>query len=136
MALTVRVLEDLKRLEENATPAVWSRAGSRTRMKDEDCVTVGPDRFSIIFVPIGRTLSEHAGAIRDAELVARLRNNAKELIRESARLPLVIEDLESRLKAVLAMTDSMTEMEKFQLRFLEEIIGVLKGKKKSEGDKR
>jgi len=52
------------------TPGPWQRSGVRRKLGDEDCICVGPDSFSIAFLPIGRRPREQAGAIADANLIA------------------------------------------------------------------
>jgi hypothetical protein len=52
------------------TPGPWARSGVRAKLGVEDCLRVGPDGFPVVFVPIGRTHKDHAGAMADAALIA------------------------------------------------------------------
>lgn len=52
------------------TPGPWQRSGVRVKLGGHDCLAVGPDGFSIAFLPIGNRPFEQAGAIADARLIA------------------------------------------------------------------
>lgn len=52
------------------TPGPWQRSGVRNKLGEHDCLAVGPDGFSIAFLPIGARPGEQAGAIADARLIA------------------------------------------------------------------
>lgn len=52
------------------TPGPWQRSGVRVKLGAEDCLQVGPDGFPVAFLPIGKSATDHAGAIADARLIA------------------------------------------------------------------
>lgn len=52
------------------TPGPWQVSGVRVRLGEHSCQAVGPDGFSIAFLPIGRRPDELAGALADARLIA------------------------------------------------------------------
>lgn len=52
------------------TPGPWQVSGVRVKLGNEDCQAVGPDNFTIAFLPIGRRPHELAGALADARLLA------------------------------------------------------------------
>lgn len=58
-------------LARKATPGPWIRSGVRQTIT-ENCISVGPDAFQIIFLPIGTKPQEHAGAFNDAAFIAAL----------------------------------------------------------------
>lgn len=70
MTLTPAKLEELGVLAAAATEGPWQRSGVRQKVRDEDCIMVGPDGFLIIALPIGSNPKEHAGAFNDAAFIA------------------------------------------------------------------
>lgn len=52
------------------TMGPWQRSGVRVKLGAEDCLQVGPDGFPVAFLPIGKSATDHAGAIADAALIA------------------------------------------------------------------
>ena len=85
---------EIRARDAGATPGPWIRSGVRQKLRDEDCIMVGPDGFLILAIPYGRHPKDHAGAFRDAEFIARAREDIPRLLdtltaSESARLALV-----------------------------------------------
>lgn len=59
----------LRALAQAATPGPWQRSGTRTKLREEDCIGVGPDGACIAFLPIGQP-RQHAEAFCDAAFIA------------------------------------------------------------------
>ena len=63
-------LREWRTIAEKATPGPWQRSGVRQKLGVEDCIMVGPDRFLIVALPIGKNPGEHAGAFLYAGYIA------------------------------------------------------------------
>jgi len=85
-------LEELKRLLAEATPGPWEKSGVRTKCIIEDAISIGADGLSYIYLPIGKTHNEQAGALADAALIVAAVNALPGLI---AR----VEEMEAELEA-------------------------------------
>lgn len=77
MTPTPEQIEAWARLAEGASPAPWIRSGVRQKLRDVDCLMVGPDEFLIAAVPIG---TDNPGAFRDAGFIAASRTAVPSLI--------------------------------------------------------
>ena len=64
----------------------WIRSGCRIKLGEESCIPVGPDGYSIAFLPIGYRPAEHAGALRDADFIAHAPSDVQYLLDYVAEL--------------------------------------------------
>lgn len=78
--MTEEEIGELERLLEKATPQPWQVSGVRVKLGKEDCQAIGPDGFSVAFLPIGHRPHELAGALADARLIAAMRNALPRLL--------------------------------------------------------
>jgi hypothetical protein len=62
-------LEELEKLLKAGTPGPWEKSGVRTKCIIEDAISIGADGLAYIYLPIGKTHNEQAGALNDAALI-------------------------------------------------------------------
>ncbi len=79
-------LEELERLLKAATPGPWEKSGVRTKCIIEDAISIGADGLAYIYLPIGKTHNEQAGALNDAALIVAAINALPELLDRVERL--------------------------------------------------
>jgi hypothetical protein len=91
-------LEELEKLLKAGTPGPWEKSGVRTKCIIEDAISIGADGLAYIYLPIGKTHNEQAGALNDAALIVAAINALPGLL-ESARR---VEKLEAALIKIAA----------------------------------